>query len=371
MAPSSRKCLALAAMAVTAAAIPVNERSTEQRDGIVYDVFKHAETRSKLSFIKNSGICETTPGVNQYSGYLSVREDAHMWFWFFESRKDPRTAPLVSWFGGGPGNSAQYGMFTQNGPCEIKANSTEPTLREHSVNSYANALYIDQPIGAGFSFGNGGQVNSTKDCSPYVWNFFQAWFAAFPEYDNRDLAVFTESYGGHTGPEIVNYVLYKNIEIEKGDVNGTNINVVALSASNAWFDAGIQERANLEFALENPYRPLINESLYRSLSEEYDATVVDRLERCNKTGTTNDCFSAYQSYFQGLEMPVMESALEKYPDWIMADIRPGGLRPPTNHIEYLQRADIQKAIGARVNYTDGGAASGLIMSGDGKFPSAK
>lgn len=40
--------------------------------GINYTVFDHASTAASLSYVTNSGICETTPGVNQYSGYLSV-----------------------------------------------------------------------------------------------------------------------------------------------------------------------------------------------------------------------------------------------------------------------------------------------------------
>lgn len=36
------------------------------------------------SFVKNSGICETTPGVNQYSGYFSVAEDVNIWFWYVD-----------------------------------------------------------------------------------------------------------------------------------------------------------------------------------------------------------------------------------------------------------------------------------------------
>ncbi|RJE16679.1 hypothetical protein PHISCL_10984 [Aspergillus sclerotialis] len=31
-----------------------------------------------MDFVQNSGICETTPGVNQYSGYLSVGDNKHM-----------------------------------------------------------------------------------------------------------------------------------------------------------------------------------------------------------------------------------------------------------------------------------------------------
>ncbi|KAH7174267.1 putative carboxypeptidase S1 [Fusarium flagelliforme] len=350
---------------VTASPTPPSpQQSTEKHGDVVYSVYHHAATRSKLSFVKNSGICETTPGVNQYSGYLSVGEDANMWFWFFESRNRPRTAPLVSWFGGGPGNSAQYGMFTQHGPCEILEDGTEPTLREHSLNTHANVLYIDQPIGSGFSYGDGGKVNSTKQCSPYVWAFLQLWFEAFTEYENRELSVFTESYGGHTGTDIVNYILDKNLEIKNGKTRGDIFNVKALSASNAWFDARIQEKANLDFALNNSYRPLINESLHKELMTKYKTEVLPSLEKCDETGTSKDCSAAYQGYLLGIEQPIWTSAMDTYPDWIMADVQPGGVRPPTHHEKYLERSDVQKAIGARVNYTESGGQFGILESGD-------
>jgi hypothetical protein len=32
------------------------------------------------------GVCETTPGVNSYSGYVDLDDQTHMFFWFFEAR---------------------------------------------------------------------------------------------------------------------------------------------------------------------------------------------------------------------------------------------------------------------------------------------
>ncbi|RGP60894.1 carboxypeptidase s1 [Fusarium sporotrichioides] len=324
-----------------------NEQSTEQHGDVVYNVYHHAATRSKLSFVKNSGICETTPGVNQYSGYLSVGEDANMC-----------TFGELVWRG--PGGSAQYGMFTQHGPCEILANGTEPSLRKESLNTHADVLYIDQPIGSGFSYGDGGKVNSTKACSPYVWKFLQLWFEAFTEYEDRQLSVFTESYGGHTGPEIVNYILDKNQEIKAGKTSGDVIDIVALSTSNPWVDAQIQEKANLDFALNNSYRSLINESLYQELLVKYETEVVPNLVKCDKTGTTEDCYTAYMGYLQGLEYSIWASGFDTYSDFILADIQAGGVRPPTHHEEYMQRADVQKAIGARVNFTETGDAKSFL-----------
>lgn len=120
-----------------------NKRYLEEQDGVKYNVFEHSATKSRLSFVKNSGICETTPGVNQYSGYLSVGEGMNMWFWFFEARENPRQAPLVAYFEGGPGDASEYGFFTQNVPCHFVNNETSPSLNPYSFNSYANMLYVD------------------------------------------------------------------------------------------------------------------------------------------------------------------------------------------------------------------------------------
>lgn len=61
---------------------------------------------------KEPGICETTPGVKSFSGYIKLpmgilREDGvddnytiNTFFWFFESRKDPANAPLSIWMNG-------------------------------------------------------------------------------------------------------------------------------------------------------------------------------------------------------------------------------------------------------------------------------
>lgn len=61
-------------------------------------------------------------------------------------------------------------------------------------------LYVDQPIGTGFSYGDD-EATSTVTAAPFVWNLLQAFFEAFPTYESRDFGLWTESYGGHYGPE--------------------------------------------------------------------------------------------------------------------------------------------------------------------------
>ena len=129
-----------------------------------------------------------------------------MWFWFFEARSNPSTAPLALWLNGGPGCSSMIGLFQENGPCTFNnVSGTTPVLNPNSWNSFANMIYVDQPIGTGFSYGTD-SVTSTITAAPYVWKLLQAFYAQFPNYENHNFGLFTESYGGHYGPEFASYL---------------------------------------------------------------------------------------------------------------------------------------------------------------------
>ncbi|KAI0881425.1 putative carboxypeptidase S1 [Annulohypoxylon maeteangense] len=327
----------------TASPRTANRRYIEERNGVHYNVFEHVATRSKLSFVKNSGICETTPGVNQYSGYLTVGENMNMWFWFFEARENPQKAPLVAYLDGGPGAASEYGLFTQIGPCHFVNNETTPSLNPYAFNNYANMLYIDQPIGVGFSYGN----------------------ETTTEYENRDFGVVTESYGGHYLPEFTRYILEQNDAVIRGDLQGEEIRMVGVAIHNGWFDAAIQEKSNIEYMYNNSYRQIINESFHDELLDKYNTTVKPALDLCHTSGTNANCFAAYTSYSNTIEFPILAVFREKSSNgYYLGDIREPYSRPPSTHVEYLQRSDIQRAIGAKANYTDQAGEIGFYYSGD-------
>ncbi len=61
-----------------------------------------------------AGVCETTPGVDSYSGYIDVAPDVHIFFWFFEARNNAAEAPVTLWLNGGPGSDSLIGLFQGN-----------------------------------------------------------------------------------------------------------------------------------------------------------------------------------------------------------------------------------------------------------------
>ncbi|KAE8394878.1 Alpha/Beta hydrolase protein [Aspergillus alliaceus] len=318
-----------------------------RKDGITYNVFEHAATGVRVEYVNNSGICETTKGVNQYSGYLSVGENMNMFFWFFESRNNPEKAPLSTWFNGGPGCSSLIGLFQENGPCHFANGEQTPSLNEHSWNNFANMLYIDQPIGVGFSYGDN-DVDSTGTAAPYVWKLIQAFYDHFPQYESRDFGLFTESYGGHYGPGFASYILEQNKAIEDGSVKGEKINLVALGINNGMYDLELQEKAYITFAYNNTYKQLIDESQNDKLLNFYESKCLPAVQQCQKSKTDQDCQNASSVCGDGIENAIINSGV----DFDVYDVRApsNDPNPPSTFLDYLTKSDVKKAIGARSDF---------------------
>ncbi|KAM0431016.1 hypothetical protein ACHAPT_005653 [Fusarium lateritium] len=329
-------------------------------------VFNHVATNSKLEYVSNSGICETTPGVDQHSGYLSVGKNHSMWFWFFEARNDPSNAPLVVWLNGGPGCSSMVGLFQEHGPCHFVDNQTEPTLNPHSWNEYANMIYIDQPIGTGFSVGTL-DVNSTIGAAPYIWKFMQVFLDKFPKYRSREFGLFSQSYGGHYGPEFASFFLGQNDKIESGAVEGHKLDMVALGINNGWIDPKSQFKSYATYAHRNKYKQILNDDLIGRFLDAYDDYCVPAYENCTEPeGQDEACARA--DYVCNEQMYVNLNIASRV-DFNVYDVRKrrDDVDPPETFVDYIMRADVMEAIGARTRFAECSDAvyANMETTGDG------
>lgn len=146
--------------------------------------------------------------VKQFTGYLDVADlGKHFFYWFFESRNDPANDPVILWLNGGPGCSSATGLFFELGPSSVNA-TLQPEFNPYSWNSNASVIFLDQPVGVGYSYTDGDDVTSTAAAAKDVFIFLELFFQKFPQFSVNKFHIAGESYAGHYIPafasEIVN-----------------------------------------------------------------------------------------------------------------------------------------------------------------------
>ncbi|EDQ86318.1 uncharacterized protein MONBRDRAFT_38512 [Monosiga brevicollis MX1] len=150
-----------------------------------------------------------TLNFKQYSGYMPVGNDSELFFWFVESQRSPETDPVVWWTNGGPGSSGiAYGFWTEHGPFRITPD-IDVELFDYSWNRIANVIYIEAPVGVGYSWtGNASRYH--VDDATTSWDNYQFllnFFKVFNQFSKNDLYITGESYGGHYVPTLVQRVI--------------------------------------------------------------------------------------------------------------------------------------------------------------------
>ncbi|KAF5372005.1 hypothetical protein D9615_008105 [Tricholomella constricta] len=170
--------------------------------------------------VKKTHFCD--PTVNVYTGYLDVDAGAkHLFFYFFESRRNPDKDDVMMWINGGPGCSSAMGLLMELGPCSIdmKNTSANGTLwNPYSWNEEANIFFLDQPVGVGFSYADFGEtVETTEDAAKNVHAFLTIFFETFQQFSGRALHLSGESYGGRYIPVFASEIYDQNqVAIREG-----------------------------------------------------------------------------------------------------------------------------------------------------------
>ena len=82
-----------------------------------------------------------------------------MQYWLVEAEDvNPATAPLVLWLNGGPGCSSMEGFLSELGP--LRVDHADPTTLERNPHTWArtaNVVFLEAPIGVGFSYTEDGE----------------------------------------------------------------------------------------------------------------------------------------------------------------------------------------------------------------------
>ncbi|MCJ1405649.1 hypothetical protein MMC11_008878 [Xylographa trunciseda] len=397
--------------AAAASRFPVLERGIPANATGVTTITAPSGAQIRYKQPGKAGVCETTPGVNSYSGYIDLDAETHMFFWFFEARHNPADAPLTLWLNGGPGSDSLIGLFQELGPCNVTEN-LESQVNPYSWSEVSNLLFLSQPVGTGFSYAEeevgsidpntGYPVNAsvaTPDgrysvINPYTtdttdlaavatWHVLQGFLANLPQLDGlvkpKVFNLWTESYGGHYGPAFYNYFYDQNQAIANGTTNGTTLTFDTLGIGNGIIDEGIQAPYYPEFAVNNTYGiKAVNDSIYTFMKTAaiIPGGCLDYVAYCAAADrTTFDGMSTCASA-TAICRNLVEGPYYDYSGRGVYDIRHPYVdpTPPTYFIDYLNLASTQQALGVNLNYTADSSAlvgEGFSDTGDFVYPQFK
>jgi len=159
------------------------------------------------------------PAFNQFSGYIQLAgTQKHIHYWLVEA--EIPNAPLVFWTNGGPGCSGLIGFMTEQGPFRPdESGNIYPN--EYAWNKIANMVFLEQPVGVGFSYSDNkddykiGDDQAAKDNLATILGFL----TKFPEFADSPLYITSESYGGHYMPTLADAIINYNDATDSNKLN--------------------------------------------------------------------------------------------------------------------------------------------------------
>lgn len=291
----------------------------------------------------------TVPGLTRY-----------LWYWFFESRSNPETDPLVIWLSGGPGCSSLVALFGENGPYIIR-DDLSLQLNPYSWNANASIIFIDQPVNTGFSYGEEGDYGafSEENVGDNLYEFLHGFYRAFPKYAQLPFIITGESYAGH-------YIPAFGARVVRGNREGIypKVNLHALAIGNGLVNPYVQ------YAEYHPYAVAMDILPQESLDwmEAGIKPCQDAIKLCNRTSLEGmyACLTATATCNLAELIPFQFSGLNVY------DVREKCEVPPlcydfSNIGRFLDQPEVRDALGVgNRTWTDCNriVSLGMIFAGD-------
>ncbi|KIY47693.1 alpha/beta-hydrolase [Fistulina hepatica ATCC 64428] len=164
-------------------------------------------------YVNGTGIPFVHWDVGQsWAGLLPISGNANetrqLFFWYFPPGPEGSDDDLIFWTNGGPGCSSLEGFLEENGPISWGWGQAKPTQNEYSWTNLSHVIWVEQPVGTGFSQGTP-DIDNEDELAAEVVGFLQQFLEVFSELKGKNFYVTGESYAGAYVPYIANYI-YEN-----------------------------------------------------------------------------------------------------------------------------------------------------------------
>lgn len=215
------------------------------------------------------------------TGYISVNE-SEMFYLFTPSQGDPRIDPVLIYVVGGPACSALNAFLFQTGP--VHFNLTDytgsiPTLElyPYTWTKTASIIFIDAPVGAGFSYSTNPEdyYITDEETVEQLYIFTKKWFEENPQFLNNRFLIATDSFAGIYAPMLATLIFNGN---DAGDE--PLINLRGIVSGSPHTDTTLETNTRIVFYHR---MGLLSDSLYQAAKTDCGgnyASVADNNTAC-------------------------------------------------------------------------------------------
>ncbi|PYH83270.1 alpha/beta-hydrolase [Aspergillus uvarum CBS 121591] len=179
----------------------------------------HSNNTSSYRFWNNRTkphLVESLPDVHfdlgeMYSGSISInshQNESRSLFYIFQPKIGEPSDDLTIYLNGGPGCSSEQAFFQENGRFTWQPGTYAPVINQYSWVNLTNMLWVDQPVGTGYSVGTPTATNEAEVVADFL-----EFFTKFQDlYGIKNFRIFVsgESYAGRYVPYISSAMLDKN-----------------------------------------------------------------------------------------------------------------------------------------------------------------
>jgi cathepsin A (carboxypeptidase C) len=315
------------------------------------------------------GYSPCDPAVVQSSGYIDIPgvggTQKHYFYWLFGPRRWPTDGsqpPVIMWMTGGPGCSSGIALAIELGPCEVNETSGELYRNAYGWNDEAYLLFVDQPTGVGYSYGDKiNYVHNESEVAEDMYHFLQGFAKKFksPSITGaNDFYIIGESYAGHYIPAVGYRILQGN---QRGD--GPHINLKGIGIGNGFTNLYIQYPYYVTYAydycMEKIGKPCINASTRDEMLARMPRCL-ELIHTCNSFPDDTDpsCLAATE-YCSAIEGMFGRSGLNAM-DITKQSV--GDLGYAMNHtIGFFARPDVRRQLGV-VDGVEWGVCNGEVTT---------